>query len=142
MDMKYRGGMWEGGGGQDGVECGGEWDNCNSVINKYIFLKKNLQTVLPTSEFSTLVGDNLDVQVFVFSVCQQKPKRKWNLKNDTIYNSIRNLNVSKFRNKFNQKWAEKAMSLWMAWSNSWLDLKRGKSSGKHDLQRGTKNAQF
>ena len=28
--------MWEGGGGQDGVECGGEWDNCNSIINKYI----------------------------------------------------------------------------------------------------------
>ena len=27
--------MWEGGGGQDGVERG-EWDNCNSIINKYI----------------------------------------------------------------------------------------------------------
>ena len=24
------------GGGQDGVELGGEWDNCNSIINKYI----------------------------------------------------------------------------------------------------------
>ena len=35
MDMNYRGGMWEGGGGQDGVEWG-EWDNCNSIINKYI----------------------------------------------------------------------------------------------------------
>ena len=35
MDMNYRRGMWEGGGGQDGVE-GGEWDNCNSIINKYI----------------------------------------------------------------------------------------------------------
>ena len=23
MDMDYRGGMWEGGGGQDGVELGG-----------------------------------------------------------------------------------------------------------------------
>ena len=23
MDMNYRGGMWEGGGGQDGVESGG-----------------------------------------------------------------------------------------------------------------------
>ena len=34
--------MWEGGGGQDGVEWGGEWDNCNSIINKYIF-KKNLK---------------------------------------------------------------------------------------------------
>ena len=40
MDMNYRGGMWEGGGGQDGVEWGGEWDNCNSIINKYIFFKK------------------------------------------------------------------------------------------------------
>ena len=39
MDMNYRGGMWEGGGGQDGVELGGEWDNCNSIINKYIFFK-------------------------------------------------------------------------------------------------------
>ena len=29
-------GMWEGGGGQDGVEWGGKWDNCNSIINKYI----------------------------------------------------------------------------------------------------------
>ena len=34
--------MWEGGGGQDGVECGGEWDNCNSIINKYI-KKKEVQ---------------------------------------------------------------------------------------------------
>ena len=42
MDMNYRGGMWEGGGGQDGVEWGGEkWDNCNSLINKYIKKKKN-----------------------------------------------------------------------------------------------------
>ena len=32
----YRWGMWEGGGGQDGVEWGGKWDNCNSIINKYI----------------------------------------------------------------------------------------------------------
>ena len=23
-------------GGQDGVEWGGKWDNCNSIINKYI----------------------------------------------------------------------------------------------------------
>ena len=36
MGMNYRGGLWEGGGGQDGVELGGEWDNCNSIINKYI----------------------------------------------------------------------------------------------------------
>ena len=33
---ELQGGMWEGGGGQDGVEWGGEWDNCNSIINKYI----------------------------------------------------------------------------------------------------------
>ena len=40
MDMKYRGGMWEGGGGQDGVEWWGEWDNCNSItIN---ILKKDI----------------------------------------------------------------------------------------------------
>ena len=32
--------MWEGGGGQDGLEWGGKWDNCNSIINKYIFKKK------------------------------------------------------------------------------------------------------
>ena len=38
--MNYVGGMWEGGGGQDGVELGGKWDNCNSIINKYIFFKK------------------------------------------------------------------------------------------------------
>ena len=31
--------MWEGGGGQDRVE-GGKWDNCNSIINKYINFKK------------------------------------------------------------------------------------------------------
>ena len=38
MDMNYSGGMWEGGGGQDGVKRG-KWDNCNNIINKYI--KKN-----------------------------------------------------------------------------------------------------
>ena len=40
MDMNYRGVMWEEGGGQDGVEWGGKWDNCNSIINKYIKNKK------------------------------------------------------------------------------------------------------
>ena len=41
MDMNYRGGMREGGDGQDGVECGGGgWDNCNSIINKYILKKE------------------------------------------------------------------------------------------------------
>ena len=40
MDMNYRGGMWEGGewAGWSGV--GGEWDNCNSIINKYIKKKE------------------------------------------------------------------------------------------------------
>ena len=28
------------GGGQDGVEWGGKWDNCNIIINKYIKKKK------------------------------------------------------------------------------------------------------
>ena len=46
MDMNYRGGRWEGGGGQDGVEWGGEWDNCNSIINKYIKKKKNVNVSL------------------------------------------------------------------------------------------------
>ena len=37
--------MWEGGGGQDGVECGGwKWDNCNSIINKYILKTKQNKT--------------------------------------------------------------------------------------------------
>ena len=39
MDMNYRRGMWERGGGQDGVK-GGTWDNCNSINNKYIKKKK------------------------------------------------------------------------------------------------------
>ena len=32
------GGMWEGGSGQDGLDEGGEWENCISIINK-IYLK-------------------------------------------------------------------------------------------------------
>ena len=32
---ELQGGMWEGGGGQDGMK-GGKWDNHNSIINKYI----------------------------------------------------------------------------------------------------------
>ena len=39
MDMNYRGGMWEGGGWAGWSGVGGEWDNCNSIINKYIFFK-------------------------------------------------------------------------------------------------------
>ena len=46
MDMNHRGGMWEGEGGKDGVEWGwGGWDNCNSIINKYIEKKKPQQRV-------------------------------------------------------------------------------------------------
>ena len=40
MDMNYRGGMWEGGGWAGWSGVGGKWDNCNSIINKYI-KKKN-----------------------------------------------------------------------------------------------------
>ena len=36
MDMNYSGGMWEGGGGQDGVEGRGGNGTTNSIINKYI----------------------------------------------------------------------------------------------------------
>ena len=36
VDMNYRGGIWEGEGGQNGVK-GGKWHNCNSIISKYIF---------------------------------------------------------------------------------------------------------
>ena len=42
MDMNYGGGMWEGGGWAGWSGVGGEWDNCNSIINKYIKKKKNL----------------------------------------------------------------------------------------------------
>ena len=30
-------GMWEGGGWAGWGGVGGKWDNCNSIINKYIF---------------------------------------------------------------------------------------------------------
>ena len=49
MDMNYGGGeCGREGGGQDGVEWGGKWDNCNSIINKYI--KKNLSWFLREME--------------------------------------------------------------------------------------------
>ena len=41
MDMNYGGECGREGGGQDVVEWGGEWDNCNSIINKYIKKKKS-----------------------------------------------------------------------------------------------------
>ena len=34
------GGLWEGGGWAGWSGVGGEWDNCNSIINKYIKKKK------------------------------------------------------------------------------------------------------
>ena len=40
MDMNYGGGRWEGGGWAGWSGVGGEWDNCNSIINKYIKKKK------------------------------------------------------------------------------------------------------
>ena len=40
MDMNNRGGMWEGGGWAGWSGVGGKWDNCNSIINKYIKKKK------------------------------------------------------------------------------------------------------
>ena len=42
MDMNYRGGMWEGVVGRMEWSGGGrKWDNCNSIINKYIKKKNN-----------------------------------------------------------------------------------------------------
>ena len=36
------GGMWEGGVGRMEWSEGGKWDNCNSIINKYIYTKETL----------------------------------------------------------------------------------------------------
>ena len=40
MDMKYRGGCGKEGVGRMEWNEGGKWDNCNSIINKYIFKKE------------------------------------------------------------------------------------------------------
>ena len=40
MDINYSGGMWEEGVGRMEWSVGGKWDNCNSIINKYILKKK------------------------------------------------------------------------------------------------------
>ena len=45
MDMNYRGGMWEGGGWAGWSGVGGKWDNCNSIINKYIKKKKKKKKI-------------------------------------------------------------------------------------------------
>ena len=51
MDMTYRGGeCGREGGGQDGVEWGGKWDNCNSIINKYI--KKKSSAIVRCNRWS------------------------------------------------------------------------------------------
>ena len=66
--MNYKGGMWEGGSGQDGVEWGvWNWDNCNSIINKYIFFKENIMENFPNL---TREIDFQEVQV-----AQRVPKR-------------------------------------------------------------------
>ena len=46
------------GGGQDGVEWGGKWDNCNSIINKYILKKrkKRRKKIIPwLSDFRSFI---------------------------------------------------------------------------------------
>ena len=57
--MNYRGGMWEGGGWTGWSGVGGKWDNCNSIINKYIKKKKNtkakkMSNTTPKNLFYTL----------------------------------------------------------------------------------------
>ena len=39
----WGGGCGREGGGQNGVEWGGKWDNCNSIINKYILKKRKVK---------------------------------------------------------------------------------------------------
>ena len=46
MDMNYGGGTWEGGGWAGWSGVGGEWDNCNSIINKYIKKKETIPRIL------------------------------------------------------------------------------------------------
>ena len=45
MDMNYAGGMWEGGGWAGWSGVGGKWDNCNSIINKYIKKKFSVKSI-------------------------------------------------------------------------------------------------
>ena len=64
--------MWEGGGRQDGVEWGGKWDNCNSIINKYI--KKIFITVVDQyvyirfSFFKSMIHDVKTLRSFFLKV--------------------------------------------------------------------------
>ena len=60
MDMNYGGGgMWEGGGWAGWSGVGGKWDNCNSIINKYIKkkrkTKKNKKKINPQNAFISYV---------------------------------------------------------------------------------------
>ena len=46
LENFHRGGMWEGGGWAGWSGVGGKWDNCNSIINKYIKKrKKNIKNM-------------------------------------------------------------------------------------------------
>ena len=70
--MNYRGGMWEGGGGQDGVEWGGKWDDCNSIINKYI-LKKYVKWLTFMEYFESILlyihGNDNSFHTDILLVC-------------------------------------------------------------------------
>ena len=65
--------MWEGGGGQDEV-AGGGWDNCNSIINKYIEKEITLHFPIfpdPGNFYSTFCVMNFPIPDFPY---------KWHLK--------------------------------------------------------------
>ena len=54
------------GGGQDGVEWGGKWDNCNSIINKYIKKKRKWRQLYL----------NNNKKIKRFSITKKKKKKK------------------------------------------------------------------
>ena len=60
MDMNYRGGDVGGRGwtGWSGVK-GGKWDNCNSIINKYILKKRKERCIvfLDVEEFVSFTAE-------------------------------------------------------------------------------------
>ena len=65
MDMNYGGGMWEGG-EWAGWSGGGKWDNCNSIINKYIKKKKNKDPLSQSTGFSKDVSQVFYTAFFTF----------------------------------------------------------------------------